>query len=431
MKAMAEAPVPGAGLRPASAISFRVFNMGLRGLALVAKFALLFLLARFLSPAEVGLYGLVAATVMYVQYALGFDFCKYANREFIVAGPDRRPAILRDQAVFYLFTYSIAAPAVLLLFAFGLLPWNVAAWFFLLLTLEHIAHEAGRVLIAMSQQVMATFTLFLRAGAWVAVLAPALWLEPRFRTLDCVLAAWAAGAAAACLLSVAVILRRNRHGPRGAVDWAWIRRGIVVAAPFLVSTLALKAMSTLDRYVMESIAGLEALAAYVLFAGMAASVKAFLDSGVFAFAYPGLVESATNGNVTVFRRGMKALAWQTLLVAGAVTIVAIALIDPLLAWIGHDAYQRHLPLFYWTLAAMNLQAIGMIAYYGNYAHRRDAAIVTSQILGLATFLVATYALRQRGAIAVPIGLCIGQAATLTINWVVYSRLQPAALPPRG
>ena len=46
----------------ATPLLFRAFNMGLRGLALVAKFALLFVLARFLTPAEVGLYGLLAAT---------------------------------------------------------------------------------------------------------------------------------------------------------------------------------------------------------------------------------------------------------------------------------------------------------------------------------------------------------------------------------
>lgn len=415
----------------ATPLVFRAYNMGLRGFALVAKFALLFVLARFLTPAEVGLYGLLAATVMYAQYALGFDFCKYSNREYIVAAPGLRPGILRNQAAFYLVAWAVIAPAALLLFAAGLLPWSVAAWFFLLLALEHVAHEAGRVLIAMSEQAMATFTLFLRAGAWVAVVAPLLWLEPGLRSLDVVLASWAAGAAVACLLSLAVILRRNRAPGPVAVDWSWIRRGVVVAAPFLASTLAIKAMGTLDRWAMELIAGREALAAYVLFAGMSASIKAFLDSGVFAFAYPELVESAAAGDEPAFRRGMRSLAWQTVLVAGVVTAVAAALIGPLLAWIGHDAYQRHLSLFWWTLAAMNLQAISMIAYYGNYAHRRDLALLASTVLGLAVFLAAAIALRGRGPDAVPIGLCIGQSVTLVLNWVVYRRLPAAGTPPRG
>ena len=52
----------------------RLFNMALRGLTLASKFLLIFFLARFLEPAELGLYGLVVATIGYALYLLGLDF---------------------------------------------------------------------------------------------------------------------------------------------------------------------------------------------------------------------------------------------------------------------------------------------------------------------------------------------------------------------
>lgn len=52
----------------------RLLNLVLRGTTLVSKFALLFVLAKFLEPLEVGLYGLFSATIFYCLMALGFDF---------------------------------------------------------------------------------------------------------------------------------------------------------------------------------------------------------------------------------------------------------------------------------------------------------------------------------------------------------------------
>lgn len=52
----------------------RLLNLVLRGTTLVSKFALLFVLAKFLEPLEVGLYGLFSATI-FVPPAKS-HFCK-------------------------------------------------------------------------------------------------------------------------------------------------------------------------------------------------------------------------------------------------------------------------------------------------------------------------------------------------------------------
>lgn len=52
----------------------RLINLNLRTVTLLSKFALIFVLAKLLEPAEVGLYGLLAATVALGFMALGYDF---------------------------------------------------------------------------------------------------------------------------------------------------------------------------------------------------------------------------------------------------------------------------------------------------------------------------------------------------------------------
>ena len=61
----------------------RVANITLRGMTLVSKFVLLFFLAKFLQASEVGLYGLLSATIGYALYVIGFEFYNFSTREMI------------------------------------------------------------------------------------------------------------------------------------------------------------------------------------------------------------------------------------------------------------------------------------------------------------------------------------------------------------
>lgn len=402
----------------------RVLNTGLRGVTLVLKFVLLFSLARFLEPGDVGLYGLVFATVTYTQHALGLDFYAYANRELIAADPHTWTVFLRDQGILYLIAYAAILPFSLLLFFFDILPWNIIFWFFILLILEHLAHELARILIAMSQQMLATVLLFMRAGAWVLILVPAMWLEPRVRTLEWVLFSWGIGTSLACVLGFGKILSVGHWNLRRPVNWTWLGRGVRVAIPLLVATLAVKGISTFDRYWMENIGGLEVLAAYVLFVGIANAVKTFLESGVFVFVYPGLIRAARRGDEPAFRKGMRALAWQTFAVTICLAAAALLLIHPLLHWIDRPIYDEYVMLLYWTIGAVSLYAAGMVFHYGIYAHSKDGPIVRSHVAGLLVFLLSVGVLhRMLGVVAVPMGTCLAYGLIVVWKSIAFRRIR--------
>ncbi|MFX4789973.1 hypothetical protein ABTB87_22095 [Acinetobacter baumannii] len=60
-----------------------IFNLAVRGLNLASKFILIVFLAKFLTVAELGLYGLIAATINFAMYFIGLDFYVYSNRELL------------------------------------------------------------------------------------------------------------------------------------------------------------------------------------------------------------------------------------------------------------------------------------------------------------------------------------------------------------
>lgn len=385
----------------------RLINIGLRAMTLGSKFLLIFFLARFLAPAELGLYGLLAATIGYALYLLGLDFYTYTTREMLKRSRNDWGALLKNQGVLTLILYVLFLPPLLFLFVLGLLPWYLASWFLFILVLEHLNQELMRLLIAASEQLAASFVLFLRSGAWVIIAVAVMYLDPAQRNLTTVLSAWALGGVAGFIYA-AVKISSMRIGSWGRqVDWSWIKMGVCVALPLLVATLAIRGLFTLDRYWLESLAGLDVLGAYVLYMGLASAMVAFLDAGVFAFIYPALITSYNQADHCGYKRNLKKLLLQTVILSVAFSIGALALLEPLLVWLNKPLYMEHKELFSWGLLAMFLYAIGMVPHYALYAQQQDRPIIHSHLLSLVVFTLSTWLFSQTWASqAVPMGLCV-------------------------
>ena len=104
----------------------RALNITLRGVTLGCRFLLIFFLARFLEPAQLGLYGLLTATIGYSLYLLGFDFYTFTTREILKRERHEWGGLLKDQGALSLVLYVIFIPLLSLIFVKGLLPWSLA-----------------------------------------------------------------------------------------------------------------------------------------------------------------------------------------------------------------------------------------------------------------------------------------------------------------
>lgn len=409
--------------------ALRLLNLALRAATLFSKFALVFVLAKFLDPTEVGLYGLLAATISYVLFALGFDFYTFSTRELIVAERHRWAGMLRDQGVFYGITYTALLPCCLLLFWLGVLPWSLAVWFFPLLALEHVAQELNRLLVAISQPIWASIVLFVRSGCWAVIAALWMWLNPAQRTLGFVLAAWATGVLVACLLGASRLRGFDRTSLQHAIDWPWIRRGIRTAFPFVLATLSLRALYTLDRYWIEALGGLEQVAAYVLFVGIANAIISFLDATVFTFAYPALIAAAGKGDRPTFDRLMRRLAQHTLAATLGLSIAALLCAGPLINWLDRPSYTQHFDLLYWTVLAAALSGVSMIPHYGLYARRQDRSIITTHLTSLPIFFATSFALIPLlGINAIPAAMAVAFLFLLLAKLAAFKRCGPLGAP---
>lgn len=380
-------------------------NISLRGLTLGSRFLFVFFLARFISPEKLGLYGLFSAAVGYALYFVGLDFYTYVTRAAIKSSKDEWGWMLKNQGALSAVMYLVFFPLSVVLFKFDLLPSELFLWFFVILILEHVNQEFGRFFIAVSEQLVSSLVLFFRQGSWAVLIVVLMVLEPQTRTLHFVLAAWAVGG----ILALAVgIYRLRSMGVRGwnrPLDWIWVKRGLIVCIPLLGATLALRGVQTVDRYWLQALADTRMVGLYVLYMSIASTLLAFLDAGVFAYAYPALIRCFQSNQDQEFKKQLGKMLILTVTACGIFSLVSLILLPHLLRWIGNDFYLAHQDLYGWVLSAMVINCIGMVFHYALYAQGRDRPIIASHLASIAVFIVVTWlASRAMPLVAVPLGM---------------------------
>lgn len=391
-------------------MSKSILNAGLRASALTARFLLLFILATFLPPRDLGLYGLFTATIAYAVFIVGFDFYAFSTRDIIARNREEWPPRLASQLFLFLIGYGVMLPASCILFASGLLPWWVAGWFLPLLVSEHLSQELSRLHIAIGSPLRATGILCMRQAVWVPPLVLLMWLREDYRTVGVLFTFWLVGSATSVVLGAAALGDLKWKGAFLSIDWAWIRKGLRIALPLLCATLALRAVLALDRYAFEALNGLDLLGAYSLYIGIAGAMLSLMDAAVFSFKYPELIQHWTRGDTQAFRNTFKSLVSTTIAWTGLMAGTAVSIAPILFSYLPAPIYAANSGLFFALIAAMSVLVLSMIPHYGLYSSSRDRPIVVIHGAALLVFVMTillTYAITPYWSVPLALGVAFG------------------------
>jgi O-antigen/teichoic acid export membrane protein len=358
--------------RPAVAGAFAVII--LRGLTLASRFLLSVLLARMLSPEEMGQYGLVTAVLAFALLALGLEFYSHMYREMVPASPARRAQMIADQFVLAGLTFLIVVLLSVSAVLAGLLPARLAPWFLLILASEHLSLEATRILIITSRPVRAYMGVFLRGGIWVYAIAVLMFTTPSSRSLETVLIWWALGGASSIVLA-AVSLRdlpwrevRNRRP-----DWAWIRSGLRTARPFMLTAAAAQTITYVDRFIIDQFAGREVLGVYTFYSTISIGLLS-LGASVSHQFLPKVIAGYVSGQ-EAYRANVRTFFWSLFSIACGMTILAGLAIWPMLALFGLSTYAANIGVFFLMLPGVLFRVLSDVPSYALYAARADASLL--------------------------------------------------------
>ena len=413
-----------------------LLNSGMRGLSLVSKAAALLFIARVLTPAELGVYGLFVATIGYSVFVLGMEFYTFSTREFLRDGPGSVARYIRDQAVFHLALYAVLMPALWAVFFFGYLPYRYAVWFYLVLILEHAFRELYRILVALMRPLQANLIFFLASGLWPWFAVPLMSFRQQSRSLQTIWASWALSQALG-LACAAWFLRDMewRLALASRCDWRWIWRGVLKSVPLLGASLSLSAITTLDRFFIKHYLDDSMVGFYVFFANIAYAIFAFLDSGVVSIYYPRIVSSFQEGRYRDYVRNVRELAKQMIVGLAILMTLAVLGIFPLLRLLHRPNYSSHLAVYWIMLGVIAAWSLGLVPHYALYAKRHDKAIVFSNFLGLLTsivgyvYLIPRYGIRG-AAVSVLLAMSVVAFAKLVFSSLVFSGKNPEPAQPQ-
>lgn len=398
----------------------RLLNTGLRSITLCARFLFIFFLAKYLDPASVGYYGLFTASVGYFLYFVGLDFYTYTTREILKAPNGQRGQLLKGQAALAGVMYLLLLPVALVLLPYAGWPAGLAFWFFPILGLEYFNQEISRLLVAMSEQITASLILFIRQGSWALAIVVLMIWDASSRQLQTVMACWMGAGLVAGALGMRKIGKLRMGGWGNRVDWQWIKKGVMVGVAFLLATLALRGLQTLDRYWLKALVDIEALGAYVLFMGVAGTLMVFLDSGVFSYAYPELIKLHQQRRHDIIRQKVKVMLGYTIIFSVGFSLISWKLLIYLLAWIDNPVYPKYLVMYPWLLLAMIVQAISMVPHFALYSTGTDKPIIYSHIAALIAFPLTVWPLGHYWPIlAVPLGINVSFAVILVWKTIAY------------
>lgn len=366
----------------------RFTNIFLRGLSMGSRFILVFALAKLLTPAEVGLFGLMMATVSFMVLLLGGDYYTYSQRELLARPVGQWSFVIQHQIKAQLILYAILLPAQIFIFIFGFMDWRYVFYFFVLLVLEHIAQEINRLLIAMHKQLIASLILFIRMGSWVLVVIPLMFFYDEYRNLGSVYFSWMIGSAIAIIFGVFVISKAIPVWDKEPTDYRWLKKGFKIGGMFLVASLCFRGLLTFDRYAVENLGSLETLGVYVFYIGIVMGLYNFLDPAIFSFLYPKMLQSYQRHEKSNFHKIFRELVLSTILVSIFLAVIIWFLTPYIIRWIDKPIYTGNLTSLVYLIAAGFTYAVGHIPHYALYAMKRDKWIVAAHISAIIIFFIA-------------------------------------------
>lgn len=379
----------------------------LRGLTLASRFLLSLLLARMLTPAEMGDYGLLTAALAFALLAIGLEFYSYTLREMVPATPARRARIIVDQMVLGLAALLVIGGCGLAALIAGLFPPRLAPWFLLILITEHISLEATRILIITERPVRAYVGVFLRGGIWVYAMAVLMSATPSTRTLETVLVWWALGGTLAIAFSAVSLSNlpwRDLKGYRP--DWSAIFAGLRTASPFVLTAAGALVISYADRFIIDRFVGREALGIYTFYSTILIGLLSL--GGSVSHQFLPKVISGYTASVQAYRTALRTFSWSLLTLALGTTIISGLLMAPMLNILGLSLYASSIWVFYAMLPGIFLRMMADVPSYALYAARSDnyllfcnlgAALISTLLNLLLVPILGIYGAALTGGIA--------------------------------
>ena len=364
------------------------FSILLKILTLILKFFLVIFLAKYLQPKDIGLYGLILASTAFGVYFIGFDFYTFSSREISTKKINLIGKYLKSQLFFSFFLFLISIPIFISLFFYFKIDIKYFYYFFFILYFEYLTLEISRVLIIKQKNIFANLLLFIKNGFWSLIVIILFIFFEKLRFLEIVFFLWLLGLILSTFFGFNCLNKIGIKNYNFKIDKHWIYKGIKVSFLFFISTLAIKFIFLVDKYLIQIFFNEEILAAYVLFFSFATTLVTIIETGIFQFSYPKLIKFNLKKENKLFDNEYKSLVKKVILSTFLCLIFAIIFFNQILIFLDKNIYLNHKYIFYFLLSIFTINILSIIPHYYLYAKKYDIEIMKVHIFSILIFILS-------------------------------------------
>jgi O-antigen/teichoic acid export membrane protein len=399
-----------------------LFNFGFRAGGIFAKFLLVVYISKEMSLEALGLYNIVAVTVAWSVYVIGFEFYAYSLRHIVGESPDVISRHVFNQMAFHITGFSFLLVLSPFLVVLDFVPLVVLHYFILITIFDQMSQECFRILIALERSQFANFIYLIKSGLWVY---PLLLLPLVFGIdihIHLILGAWLAGTVLSFLFGMWKLWTLRLLRFRSVrLDWPWIKQGIVVAFPFLIISVAQITMDFADRYLIDYFLGKTEVGVYSFYYGIASVPTTLITSVLVAQYYPRVINVYKFNRPEAEKRDViKRFLWQCIGLAIITSVAALALINLLLDYVNRKELLDHISLFYLMLLQVIMFAVQVVVQTILYAKHFDRALLYSALTGaVANVVLNILLIPVLGLYGATLSTIVAMLLILTIRTIVY------------
>ncbi|EOG1393923.1 hypothetical protein FXE51_01490 [Vibrio mimicus] len=389
-----------------------IFNIGLRAALLGARFLFLIIAAKYLTGYDMGRYVIFSATVSYMMFASGLEFYRYSHRE-VLKGIDVS-CVFVSQISLYVVSLLLSISIIVLVKG---IDFDIF-YFSIILITEHLIQESSRLKIVLGKYIQSNFLLFLRGVSWSVICATLMLMNAKV-TFEDVIKVWAVCNFLSLIVTITFLREINWwFGVKNILDKDWFLRGAKVSALMFLATMATRSTYLFDRYLIEYYSGLEVVAIYAIYMGIANSLVSFIDTGVLEVYYPRLIKAIQDSDYNKLLSCVSVILKKLVIVALVLSLGCFLFLDFIFLFIDKAEYLEYKTGFWVLWLALCLQSIVVLLNTIVYAREKDKENLIIDISRLVIFLLASLffsSASQNGLLSIVLGLLISVIFSLFLR----------------
>jgi len=383
--------------------------MGLRGVALAAKFALTLFIARFIGLETLGVYGLVAGAAVMFPVVAGLGLIRVLSRNAVSQQLDEVSRMLRRywgiQAAVYGIISFIALWIGIYLDQLALTSIVIAIVF-----LEHVNGDLFILLNHLLRPCLANVLMFFRTAGWICVYMILASMFPALRDLNALLTFWIGGG----LLAIAGFAVAAREWPwlhptSGTGHREWFLHHFKASRILYVNDIANTVAQYTDRYLVGLFMGLEFTGVYVLFWSIGNALSNLVDTGIIQISGPKLINAHTRQDRSYWRV-FRLLLVETAAISIVLAIATGVLVEIAIPYLNRPLVADWIPVLWLVLVGFVLRMAYEVQGTVFYSRYKDVFTLFSGLFVIALSIVTN-------VILIPPFALYGAASAIIVSYV--------------